>query len=52
MCADLAGGLPLTDALPGDLGYFLHAHTLQFTHPASGEIMRLVGPPPEVLQRA
>ena len=44
-----AGGLPTADALPGDLGYFLHAHTLEFVHPVSGKAMRLVCPPPDML---
>ena len=42
-----AGGLPFPDALPSDLGYFLHAHTLQFRHPRTGEEMRVVAGPPE-----
>lgn len=29
------GGIPRPDALPGDLGYWLHAYKLAFTHPAS-----------------
>lgn len=35
------GGSPLPDALPGDLGYLLHAHTLGFTHPRTGERLTL-----------
>ncbi|MGB5897595.1 MAG: RluA family pseudouridine synthase [Geitlerinemataceae cyanobacterium] len=36
--------------VPGDCGYHLHAYTLSFRHPRSGEAMRVVCPPPEVLQ--
>lgn len=51
------GGLPRiqpqeTDAklpVPGDCGYFLHAHQLTFTHPRTGELMSLTCPPPPEL---
>lgn len=45
------GGLPLPDALPGDLGYWLHAWTLGFTHPATGQVVTLTAPPPERLRQ-
>ena len=43
-----AGGLPAADstALPGDLGYRLHAWQLGFAHPVSGQSIRLCAPPP------
>lgn len=46
----LAGGTPRPDALPGDLGYWLHAHTLELTHPRTGERLRLEAPPPPLLR--
>lgn len=36
-----AGGVPKSDALPGDLGYRLHAWRLGFAHPATGRPTRL-----------
>ena len=41
-------GLPLESApgLPGDGGYFLHAHFLKFHHPISGEQIELEAPLP------
>ncbi|AZI43619.1 RNA pseudouridine synthase [Deinococcus psychrotolerans] len=47
-----AGGLPLTHlpGLPGDGGYWLHAHQLRFVHPVSGKVLELTAPPPPVLQ--
>ncbi|GLH72551.1 RNA pseudouridine synthase [Geothrix limicola] len=45
------GGIPLpgTTALPGDLGYLLHAHRLEFEHPRTREWIRLsCQPPPEL----
>lgn len=47
-----AGGLPLAEhpGLPGDGGYLLHAESLAFTHPRSGERLRLHAPPPPGLQ--
>ena len=40
------GGLPLRGlpGLPGDLGYLLHAWTLHFTHPVTGEAVRVEAP--------
>jgi 23S rRNA pseudouridine1911/1915/1917 synthase len=37
------GGQPFENlpGLPGDGGYFLHAHSLKFEHPISGEEMTL-----------
>lgn len=42
------GGVPAPGvrALPGDLGYLLHAHRLSFAHPVTGRLMKLVAPPP------
>jgi 23S rRNA pseudouridine1911/1915/1917 synthase len=47
-----AGGLPLEEApgLPGDGGYLLHAESLAFTHPLSGERLQLHAPPPAGLR--
>jgi 23S rRNA pseudouridine1911/1915/1917 synthase len=36
--------------VPGDCGYHLHAYTLSFRHPRTGAAMRVVCPPPEMLQ--
>lgn len=45
----LSGGLPRPEALPGDLGYRLHAWQLTLTHPRSGAPLRLLAPaPPEL----
>ncbi|GHG90870.1 RluA family pseudouridine synthase [Comamonas sp. JC664] len=43
-----AGGLPLAEdpGLPGDGGYLLHAESLTFQHPRSGERVQLQAPPP------
>jgi 23S rRNA pseudouridine1911/1915/1917 synthase len=43
------GGLKEGAGLPGDPGYWLHAHRLTLEHPASGEIVRLECPPPPLL---
>ncbi|NOJ82163.1 RluA family pseudouridine synthase [Myxococcus xanthus] len=42
------GGLPLAEnpGLPGDGGYLLHAASLTFLHPRSGEHVQLQAPPP------
>lgn len=42
------GGLPQEGivALPGDLGYWLHAERLAFAHPMSGQPMELLAEPP------
>ncbi len=45
-----AGGVPATDALPGDGGYHLHAERLVFTHPTSGSVVDLHAVPPPVLR--
>ncbi|MFP2895391.1 RluA family pseudouridine synthase [Corallococcus sp. 4LFB] len=46
------GGLPRehSPGLPGDGGYLLHAETLAFTHPLTGERLRLHAPPPPGLR--
>ena len=46
------GGLPLAHrpGLPGDGGYWLHAHRLTFRHPLSGEAVELTAPPPAMLR--
>jgi 23S rRNA pseudouridine1911/1915/1917 synthase len=46
------GGLPKegVKALPGDLGYQLHAWTLAFTHPITGERLRLEAGVPDALR--
>jgi 23S rRNA pseudouridine1911/1915/1917 synthase len=46
-----AGGLPLNggDALPGDIGYRLHAERIILRHPASGALMEIwCSPPPDL----
>ena len=45
------GGLPRAEnpGLPGDGGYLLHAQTLSFTHPTTGQRMTLHAPPPPEL---
>jgi 23S rRNA pseudouridine1911/1915/1917 synthase len=50
----VAGGLPRAQApgLPGDGGYLLHAETLAFTHPRTGERLQLHAPPPPELRMA
>lgn len=44
----LAGG-GVSAALPGDSGYFLHAHRLQLTHPRTGAPLSLFCQPPAEL---
>lgn len=45
------GGVPVADpALPGDGGYWLHAHRLRFTHPATGDVVALECLPPPPLR--
>lgn len=46
----LAGGSARDTAVPGDLGYLLHAATLGFNHPRSGEELLIESAPPEVLR--
>lgn len=43
------GGVPYpgSRALPGEVGYLLHAWKLGFTHPESGVAIALTAPPPE-----
>jgi 23S rRNA pseudouridine1911/1915/1917 synthase len=48
-----AGGIPRTGveddeyaALPGETGYFLHSWKIRFPHPARGEDVEVVCPPP------
>lgn len=43
------GGLPKPTALPGDLGYVLHAWRVEFEHPACGRI-EIEAPPPSPLR--
>lgn len=53
LCGDplyLPGGVARSDALPGDLGYWLHAEQLEFWHPLSGERLSLCAPVPAELQ--
>lgn len=47
---EAGGGLKRHPGLPGDGGYHLHAERLQFRHPATGERMTLIAPPPQALQ--
>jgi 23S rRNA pseudouridine1911/1915/1917 synthase len=46
----LAGGAPRADALPGDLGYTLHAWRLRLAHPTTGAQLDLEAPLPEPLR--
>lgn len=47
----VAGGVPgANPGLPGDPGYWLHAHRLRFTHPGSGERVDLECLPPPTLR--
>lgn len=41
------GGLPVSAALPGEGGYFLHATRLECLHPATGQPLRLADPVPQ-----
>lgn len=47
-----AGGLPgpQTRALPGDGGYWLHAHRLRLPHPVNGRWLHLEASPPDGLR--
>jgi len=47
---EAGGGLKRHPGLPGDGGYFLHAESLEFTHPATGERMTVMATPPPELQ--
>ena len=46
------GGTPMpgTEAVPGDLGYLLHAHRLELAHPRTGTRLALTCQPPPVLR--
>lgn len=44
------GGVPAPDALPGDLGYSLHAWKLGLEHPVTGGAMELEAPLPAELR--
>jgi 23S rRNA pseudouridine1911/1915/1917 synthase len=45
------GGTPgRSPALPGETGYWLHAHRLSLRHPSTGAPLRLECPPPPVLR--
>jgi 23S rRNA pseudouridine1911/1915/1917 synthase len=47
----VAGGAPAADAgLPGDPGYYLHAHRLRLDHPISGERLELECALPSLLR--
>ncbi len=46
----VGGGLRDEPGLPGDGGYWLHAHRLSFRHPASGELLALECVPPPSLR--
>jgi 23S rRNA pseudouridine1911/1915/1917 synthase len=50
----VSGGVPGPDSrsLPGDGGYWLHAHRLRFAHPVSGEMVSFDAPPMEPLRRS
>ncbi|KAK7279678.1 hypothetical protein RJT34_24735 [Clitoria ternatea] len=39
-----------TKPVPGDCGYYLHAHKLVLSHPITNEIMEMVAPLPFILQ--
>lgn len=47
-----SGGLPRRDdpGLPGDGGYWLHAHRLSFVHPTQGDRREFVAPAPRILR--
>ncbi len=48
------GGLPLpgTTALPGDLGYLLHAHRVELEHPRTGARLSIQCHPPPALRNS
>jgi 23S rRNA pseudouridine1911/1915/1917 synthase len=48
----LAGGIPVDRALPSELGYHLHSSLLRFPHPATGQWIEIVCPPPPLLRRS
>ncbi|KAK7270356.1 hypothetical protein RIF29_23437 [Crotalaria pallida] len=36
--------------VPGDCGYYLHAHQLTLTHPITNEVIEIIAPLPSILQ--
>ena len=48
------GGAPAPNctARPGDIGYHLHAHQLQFIHPQTGQPIFITAEPPSILKTA
>jgi len=46
------GGVPspTSTAMPGDIGYHLHAHQLRFIHPHTGQPISIIAPPPTILR--
>ena len=48
------GGTPIVggSAMPGEGGYWLHAHQLRFLHPRTGKLVHVVAEPPTALQIA
>lgn len=44
------GGITGTPGLPGDTGYWLHAHRLALEHPLTGDPLRLECAPPPLLR--
>ncbi|KAJ0046886.1 hypothetical protein Pint_06085 [Pistacia integerrima] len=40
---------PLTP-VPGDCGYYLHAHQLTLSHPTTNEVIEVMAPLPSILQ--
>lgn len=49
-----AGGIPIPGgtAMPGEVGYHLHAHRLRLSHPRTGKTLSVVAQPPPILQTA
>jgi 23S rRNA pseudouridine1911/1915/1917 synthase len=47
---ETGGELKRHPGLPGDGGYLLHAHNLDFTHPVTGERVSVTATPPPALQ--
>lgn len=47
------GGVPeaSTSSLPGDLGYYLHAHAIRFPHPEEARSVSVTCLPPPILRR-
>lgn len=39
-----------TKPVPGDCGYFLHAHQLILSHPTTNEVIKITAPLPSILQ--